>query len=81
MAAFPDSTSIAASADKLTDPEGYAYEVVTDKNGYILYQHDITGGALAGPNPDQIDVNYVATDTTSYLYAVDAAGTVTQTIP
>ncbi len=78
MAAFPDATSVAASADKLTDPLGYAYEVTTDKDGYILFGHDITGGAAAGPNPSQTDVNYVATQTTSYWYSVDASGTVTQ---
>ena len=78
MTAFPDSTSVAASADKLTDPAGYAYEVTTDKNGYILYGHDITGGAAAGPNPNQVDVNYTATNQTAYWYTVTADGTVTQ---
>jgi len=78
MTLFPDSTSVAASADKLTDPEGYAYEVTTDKDGYILFGHDITGGAAADPNPTQADVNYAATQTTAYWYLVDAAGTVTQ---
>ena len=78
MDAFPDATSVAASADKLTDPEGYAYEVTTDKNGYILYTHDITGGAAADPNPNQGDVNYLATDETKGTYTVDASGTVTQ---
>jgi type IV pilus assembly protein PilA len=78
MTAFPDSTSIAASANKLTDPAGYLYEVSTDKDGYILYGHDITGAASADPNPSQIDVNYTSTNTTAYYYDVDASGTVTQ---
>ena len=81
MAAFPDSTSNVAGGDKLTDPEGYDYADATDTAGYILYQHDITGSDAGSPNPDQTDVNYVATATTSFLYTVDAAGTVTQTIP
>ena len=82
MSVFPD-TSV-CETDKLVDPAGYYYAVGTDTNGYILYQHDISGtGTVANPgtNPDQIDVNYVATATTSFLYAVDANGTVTQTIP
>ena len=78
MTAFPDATSVAASADKLTDPEGYAYEVTTDKNGYILFGHDVTGGAAADPNPDQTDVNYVQTATTNGTYTVNANGTVVQ---
>ena len=78
MGAFPDSASVAASADKLTDTAGYAYEVTTDADGYILFGHDRTGAAVALPNPNQVDVNYVATATTSYWYTVDAAGTVIQ---
>ena len=77
MTLFPDSTTAAGGADKLTDPEGYAYEVTTDKNGYILFGHDITGGA-APANPSQVDINYAATQTTAYWYTVDAAGTVEQ---
>ena len=78
MTAFPDSTSVAASTNKQTDPAGYLYEVSTDKDGYILYGHDITGGAAADPNPSQTDVNYTSTNTTAYYYHVDASGTVTQ---
>ena len=78
MALFPDATSVAASADKVTDPEGYDYEVTTDKDGYLLYTHDITGGAAALPNPSQGDVNYLATVTTKGTYTVDSLGTVTQ---
>ncbi len=77
MTLFPDSTSVAASADKLTDPEGYAY-AATDGAGYILFGHDITGNDAVTPNPTQADVNYAATQTTAYWYLVDAAGTVTQ---
>ncbi len=78
MSAFPDTASVAASANKLNDPAGYAYEVTTDKNGFILYSHDITGGAAADPNPSQTDVNYVAQELTKGTYYVDASGTVFQ---
>ncbi len=78
MTAFPDSTTAAGGTDKEYDPDGYAYEATTDKDGYILYGHDITGGAAADPNPDQTDVNYVAANTTSLYYTVDSAGTVSQ---
>jgi hypothetical protein len=78
MTAFPDSTSAAASADKQADPQGYKYEATTDKDGYILYGHDITGGAAADPNPNQEDLNYIPQDTTKYYYTCEADGTVRQ---
>ncbi len=72
MGAFPDATSVAGSADKLTDPGAVAY-VAADKNGYLLYQHDIIAdGAQTGL------VNYVASNTTSKWYTVDSQGTVVQ---
>ena len=71
MGAFPDATS-AVTVDKLSDPNGTAYKV-GDKNGYILYQHDIIAdGAQTGL------VNYVATQYTKGTYSVTADGTVTQ---
>ena len=79
MAAFPDATSAAGTVgEKETDPLGHGYVVTTDKDGYILYGHDISGSEVADPNPDQTDVNYVATQITSYWYWVDAAGPVHQ---
>ncbi len=71
MSAFPDATSVGGVA-KLTDPDGDDY-VAADKDGYILYGHDIIadGDATIGL------VNYVATDTTAYWYEVDEHGTVT----
>ncbi len=72
MGAFPDATSVAGSADKLNDPDGTAY-AVGDQAGFILYQHDIIADAAATGL-----VNYVASATTAYWYAVDANGTVTQ---
>ena len=83
MTAFPDATS-ACETDKIRDPDGYYYVLGTDGDGFVLYQHDISGsGTVANPgaNPDQTDVNYVASSTTSYLYTVTADGTVTQTVP
>jgi len=71
MGAFPDATSVVVT-EKVTDPNGDPY-AVGDKNGYVLYQHDITGdGAQTGL------VNYVATDTTHGTYTVNANGTVDQ---
>jgi len=73
MKLFPDSTSVCAT-DKLLDPEGDAYTVLTDKDGYILYGHDITadGSLVLGL------INYLPTDTTDYYYTLDASGTVHQ---
>jgi len=71
MGAFP-SDAVCAT-DKLLDPDGTAYTVTTDKDGYLLFAHDITAdGFQTGL------VNYVATQTTTYWYYVDASGTVTQ---
>jgi prepilin-type N-terminal cleavage/methylation domain-containing protein len=74
MGAFPDSTSDwqASPGGKTVDPDGILY-AAGDKAGYILYQHDITGGG-ATTNL----VNYVATGNTTYWYTCDALGTVTQ---
>ena len=71
MEAFPDATSVGATS-KLLDPNGNAY-TASDKDGYILYQHDIIAdGAETGL------VNYVATKTTKGTYTVNDNGTVTQ---
>jgi type IV pilus assembly protein PilA len=71
MQAFPDTT---AAASKGTDPDGNAYDA-NDKAGFILYQHDIIGGDSSATTDL---VNYVATNSTSLFYTVDAMGTVTQ---
>jgi len=72
MSAFP-STAV-CEVDKINDPDGDAYTVASgDKDGYILYQHDINGGDGAVNL-----VNYVATEITKGTYYVDAAGTVEQ---
>jgi len=76
MSAFPHATAVCGT-DKVTDPDGYLYSLAADSPGYVLYQHDISG---SGPpaNPNQIDVNYVATGNTTYNYWVDASGTIYQ---
>jgi len=71
MSIFPD-TSVCGT-DKLTDPNGGTYIVTLDKNGYILYQHDIIGDGTQNNL-----VNYVATEQTKGTYYVDENGTVEQ---
>ena len=75
MTAFPDTsaTADAGAGDKDKDPDGNNY-VAADKDGYILYQHDITGDGDAATGL----VNYTATNTTKGTYTVTADGTVTQ---
>ena len=72
MGAFP-SNAVCETA-KINDPYGVAYTVASgDKDGYILYQHDINGGDGA------INlVNYLATDTTKGTYYVNSLGTVSR---
>ncbi len=71
MTAFPD-TSVCGT-HKLKDPDGGTYIVTLDKDGYILYQHDIIADMA------QTDlVNYVETGNTTGTYYVDANGTVYQ---
>jgi len=72
MGAFPDSTTAAGSANKTRDREGFLYGA-NDKDGYLLYTHDVYAS-----NSVNITVNYVAANTTSYYYTVDAYGTVEQ---
>jgi prepilin-type N-terminal cleavage/methylation domain-containing protein len=72
MSAFPDATSVAGGADKLTDPDGTAY-AVGDGNGYVLYGHDRTGGGAAGP-----PVSYVTMSETTYYYTCEDDGTLRQ---
>ncbi len=69
MEVFPDTT---AAASRGNDPNGDAY-AVGDKDGFILFQHDIIADALQTGL-----VNYVATQTTHGTYTVNANGTVDQ---
>ena len=73
MFLFPDTTTIGASPLKYADPNGNTYTINQDNLGYVLFQHDITGNA-----DNATLVNYVATQTTTRWYSVDAAGTITQ---
>ena len=72
MSIFPSTaaTADAGAGAKSRDPDGNNY-VALDKDGYILYQHDIIGDGLTTGL-----VNYVATEETKGTYYVDAAGTV-----
>jgi type IV pilus assembly protein PilA len=71
MEAFPD-TSVCGT-NKLKDVLGNDYILDTDKNGYILYQHD----RIAGFGTDNL-TNYVVQRYTTSYYTVDAYGTVSQ---
>ncbi len=71
MGAFP-SNAVCAT-DKLEDPDGVDYVVLLDKDGYLLYQHDIIADSLQTGL-----VNYLATLTTEYYYTCEADGTVRQ---
>jgi len=74
MSTFPDTSATAAAGAgaKSKDPDGDDY-VLADKDGYLLYQHDIIGdGFTTGL------VNYVAQEITTGTYTVDSTGTVKQ---
>ena len=72
MSKFPHETAACETA-KLNDPNGTAYTLGSDKNGFILYQHDIIADAAQTGL-----VNYVAMEQTTKFYTVDASGTVKQ---
>ena len=73
--AFPDVASVAGSADKLTGDNGVTYvdlvDPLGDKNGFILFGHDITGG-----DAQTALVNYVNFDTTTGWYVSTLNGTI-----
>ena len=71
MSIFPD-TSV-CGVHKKKDPDGSDYSFFLDKDGYILYQHDIIGYGTQNNL-----VNYVATEITKGTYYVDENGTVEQ---
>ena len=75
MSQFPDLS--VCGTDKISGPTqagGTAnYIQGSDKDGYILYQHDIYADGAANET-----VNYVATEITKGTYTVDSSGTVTQ---
>ncbi len=69
MSRFPDTSAV---GDKGMDANGVNF-TGGDGIGFVLYQHDITGG---GSNTSL--VNYTASQFTKGTYTVDALGTVTQ---
>jgi len=71
MSAFPDTS--ACGAGKVTDPDGFPYIATFDKDGYILFGHDIKGDVTQ----DDL-VNYTANRYTKGTYIVNENGTVTQ---
>ncbi len=71
MGAFPD-TSVCGVA-KLTDANGDNFTFLADKDGYILYQHDLDADGTTNNL-----VNYVTTENTTGTYYVDTSGTVYQ---
>jgi len=73
MSIFPSDAECATVGEKINDPDGDAYTSGTDKDGYILYQHDIDADGTTNTL-----VNYVATEITKGTYYVDAYGTVEQ---
>ena len=72
MTVWPDSASVAGSADKTNDPNDGTY-TGSDKNGFLLFSHDITAD---GANTAM--VNYINFNSTSLCYVIDANGTVHQ---
>ncbi len=73
MSGFPSDAECATAGEKINDPDGDAYVNGSDKDGFILYQHDINA-ADGAVNL----VNYVAQELTKGTYYVDASGTVFQ---
>ena len=72
MTIFPDNDSKAGSRAKAFDPLGNTYRA-SDKDGYVLYGHDITSdGSTAGT------VNYLANQYMAYCYTVRSDGTISQ---
>ena len=71
MSAFPDTSM--CSFNKKTDPNRNLYIQDEDKDGYILFQHDIIGDGKQNNL-----VNYVSTRFTKGTYYVDSRGKVYQ---
>jgi len=72
MGAYPDSMSVGGTADKAFDTGDIAYTAVDD-NGYLLQDHDKTGGGVAGP-----PIDYVSISTASYFYTCEIDGSIRQ---
>ncbi len=72
MQAFPDTASVAGSADKLEDSGGNSF-TASDGDGWFLWGVDVTGNAGATAT-----VNYTNLKGAQFCYTVDDAGNVTQ---
>ena len=72
MDAFPDDSSVAGSADKKTDPDDGVYDA-NDKDGYLLYAHDITADSGVTDL-----VNYMTVSSATYCYVAAADSTIIQ---
>ena len=74
MSLFPDNSVCGSGKNKGPTANGTIgdYVLESDKDGYVLYQHDI----WAGDGPIDL-VNYVVTCNTTYFYTVDSYGTLT----
>ena len=72
MYEFPAPTA-ACETHKILDPDGTAYVSGSDKDGFILWDHDI----IAGDAQAKL-VRYVGTGNTTGTYWVEADGTVHQ---
>ena len=75
MDAWPDSTSVARSEDKETDPNGGTYQAA-DKAGYVLFGHDFTADNNATPL-----VNYLLFNKSRFCYTIESNGIVHQYDP
>ena len=77
MGAYPDSGSVPASAQKTNNPGGNAYtdgvDPLGDKDGFLLFGHDITAD-----NAQTALVKYIDFNNTTYCYTIDSNGTVHQ---
>ena len=75
MAIFPDSSATGAAGIgvKDYDPDGVAYDAA-DKDGYLLYAHDIVGGG----DPAVTLINTVSTQNMTYYYTCEASGEIRQ---
>ena len=71
MSAFPDISF--CILEKKTDPNGNPYIIKKDKNGYVLFQHDIIGDGAQNNL-----VNYFDTRFTKGTYYADSSGKVYQ---
>jgi len=71
MSAFPSDA--VCGTDKILDPNGDSYQAGLDKDGYVLFDHDIDADGTQNTL-----VRYLANEMTKGTYYVDATGTVYQ---